>query len=159
MKNLLSKWRKNTEPLVLEEILPSGKEEVVSDVLKEQYKKIAEFMGYFYVPSAEINPKLGPGWYWNRNPKDGFICRNTKKLNFKYDWQILMRVVLKIESLKSQRYGGFKVTIVDDCCTIQAHLKKENTYSKTYCSSTKINSVYESVVLFIDWYNTNELTK
>lgn len=157
MKNLLNKWRKNTEPLILEEILPSGKEEIVSDVLKDQYKKIAEFMGYFYVSHNE-GSDLGPGWYYSKHPKNGFICRNTKTLNFKYDWQMLMRVVLKIEALVSQRFGGFKVTIIDDCCTIQANLRrKENTYSKSYCSKTKLNSVYESVILFIDWYNSNKV--
>lgn len=72
----------------------------------------------------------------------------------KKDWNKLMGVVLKIESLNHQKFGKFKVIISDDCCTIQAtNRTKENTYNKTYCSKTKINSVYESVLLFLDWYN------
>jgi hypothetical protein len=75
-----------------------------------------------------------------------------------YDhWQGLMRIVSKIESLESQKFGRFIVQIYDDCCTIQAtNRTKENTYSKLYCSKDKKNSVYQSILLFLEWYNKYE---
>ena len=124
--------------------------------LPEEYKKIADFMGYTYRNPDKTNGVVIPGWYFSED-LNSWICKGTRDLKFKYSWQELMRVVLKIESLKSQRFGGFKVIIHEDVCTIQAHeRKKENTYSKTYASKTKINSVYQSVLLFIDWYNKYE---
>ena len=129
--------------------------------LKDQYKLIAEFMEYVYIPYADTSND-DPGWYRKMNFENprysrklpGYISRNTLSLKFRYDWNSLMGVVLKIESLNHQKLGKFKVIISDDCCTIQAtNRTKENTYNKTYCSKTKINSVYESVLLFLDWYN------
>ena len=130
--------------------------------LKEGYKLIAEFMEYIYIPHTDTSDD-DPGWYKKINSENpryshkspGYISRNTLSLNFRHDWGNLMRVILKIESLNHQKFGRFLVNISDDCCTIQAtNRTKENTYNKTYCSKTKINSVYESVLLFLDWYNT-----
>jgi len=71
------------------------------------------------------------------------------------DWNYLMKVVEKIESLQNQKFGKFKVIIQDDGCTIQAtNRTKENTYSKSYYSESKINSVIKSIELFIEWFNT-----
>ena len=70
------------------------------------------------------------------------------------DWNVLMEIVEKIEKLEHQKFGRFKVMIQDDGCTIQAtNRTKENTYSKSYYSETKMNSVIKSIELFIEWYN------
>ena len=70
------------------------------------------------------------------------------------DWNYLMKVVEYIEKLEHQKFGRFKVMIQDDGCTIQAtNRTKENTYSKSYYSESKINSVIKSIELFIEWFN------
>lgn len=70
------------------------------------------------------------------------------------DWNYLMKVVEYIEKLEHQKFGRFTVVIQDDGCTIQASNRtKENTYSKSYYSKTKINSVIKSILLFTDWYS------
>lgn len=129
-----------------------------------QYKKIAEFMEYGYIPSnSEESKKHTPGWYMIKNLDNVhdkrigqiYLGRKTDDLAFKYSWNMLMNVIIKIERSESQKFGKFKVSITDDCCTIQAtNRTKENTYSKTYCSENKLNSTYQSVLLFLDWYNT-----
>ena len=74
------------------------------------------------------------------------------------DWAYLIRLVEHIESMESQKFGKFKVMIQGDGCTIQAtNRTKENTYSKSYYSSTKSKAVYESLILFIEWFNQNNI--
>lgn len=77
--------------------------------------------------------------------------------NYSLDWNHLMEIVEKIESLPSQRYGGYSVTIFQNKCTIQTWARtKESGYSRTYQtedSKRKLKAVYESCLLFIEWYN------
>ena len=67
-----------------------------------------------------------------------------------------MEVVLFIESLEGRKHGGFKVIIDSDCCTITSKLKsKEISYNTSYCSKgDKKIAVYESILLFINFYKT-----
>ena len=80
-------------------------------------------------------------------------------VSFENNWNRIMTVVEKIESIQNQRYGRFQVTIKDDCCLIQAtNSGKDDTYSKMYCTKgNKINSVYNSCLMFVEWYNNNNI--
>ena len=79
------------------------------------------------------------------NPTDG-----------SYGWTELMFAVDEIEQIRHQKYGRFIVTIEDDCCTIRAtNQTKENTYHKIYCAKNKYKSVTESLILFLEWYETH----
>ena len=139
--------------------------------LREEYKLIAEFLGWHYIPyDAESDSKLWAGWHKAvkvntedtlelgvvRGKNPGFITRKTLDLNFRYDWGKLMEVVLFIESLEDRKHGGFKVIIDSDCCTISSKLKsKETSYNTSYCSKgDKKKAVYESILLFINFYKT-----
>ena len=84
-----------------------------------------------------------------------YIVRKTQDLNFSSDWNKILKVVEKIESIRNQKYGRFKVTIVDDCCLIQAtNSSKSDTYSKSYCTKgNKLNSVYNSCLMFVEFWN------
>lgn len=74
------------------------------------------------------------------------------------DWNYLIKVVEKIESIESQKFGKFKIMIESDGCTIQAtNRTKDNTYSKSYYSESKMKSVLESLKLFIEWFNNNKI--
>ena len=143
-------------------------------ILREEYRKIAEFMGYVYIPSNDLRvteKNYLSGWYRKIGlpskfadkdnliiiPKKGgpsYITRKTLELNFRHDWNSLMRVVGRIEKLESQKFGGFHVHIDKDCVLIQAKNRtKESTYSKMYCSNEdKKKAVYESVLLFIEFW-------
>ena len=69
--------------------------------LREEYKLIAEFLGWHYIPyDAESDSKLWAGWHKAvkvntedtlelgvvRGKNPGFITRKTLDLNFRYDW-------------------------------------------------------------------------
>ena len=139
--------------------------------LREEYKLIAEFLGWHYIPyDAESDLKLWAGWHKAvkvntedtlelgvvRGKNPGFITRKTLDLNFRYDWGKLMEVVLFIESLEDRKHGGFKVIIDSDCCTISSKFKsKETSYNTACCSKgDKKKAVYESILLFINFYKT-----
>ena len=139
--------------------------------LREEYKLIAEFLGWHYIPyDAESDSKLWAGWHKAvkvntedtlelgvvRGKNPGFITRKTLDLNFRYDWGKLMEVVLFIESLEDRKHGGFRVIIDSDCCTISSKLKsKEISYNTSYCGKgDKKKAVYESILLFINFYKT-----
>ena len=141
--------------------------------LREEYKTIASFMGYEHFPfsnNGTIQNKEYPGWfkpvklsndmgefrlYVYKSPC--FVARKTLDLDFKHNWEMLMKVVGKIEKIQHQKYGRFKVKIEDDSCLIQSTLKgKESTYSKVYVSpNNKKQAVYESCLMFVEWYNSN----
>ena len=140
--------------------------------LREEYKLIAEFLGWHYIPyNPESDSKLWAGWHKAvkvntedtlelgivRGKNPGFITRKTLDLNFRYDWGKLMEVVLFIESLEDRKHGGFKVIIDSDCCTISSKFKsKETSYNTAYCSKgDKKKAVYESILLlFINFYKS-----
>ena len=134
--------------------------------LKQEYKLLADFLGYRFLELQEKTKILDPGWYrvqalekimHEKIALDYYVCRNTLGLAFRYDFNILMRVVSKIEKLESQRFGGFTVHIDGDCCLIQSKRRsKSSGYSKMYCGNgSKLSAIYESCVLFVEWYKTN----
>lgn len=138
-------------------------------IMREDYKILAEFLEFKYNPYTQDgnpNPNAGvknAGWY--RNPTktlnsklSGYICRKTLDLNFKYNWDNLMEVVNKIESLESTYHGGFNVTIQTDTCNISSRNKsKSKVYSCTYSSKgNKAQAVYESCLKFVKYINQNK---
>ena len=101
----------------------------------EDNKLIAEFMGY--------EP--------NENGIYPIICQNEGKgwhletMKFHYDWNWLMTVVEKIESL------GVVVEIRENVCYIET---SQGNYTSEL-EETKIQATYKAVVGFIKWYNNN----
>ena len=120
---------------------------------EENNKLIAEFLGW----SKKINKEEEEIPFYNlpikfRNPNgikeyipiEGFI--------FESDWNWLMEVVEKIESL-----GG--AVCIGNCVMIIFYLTDVmgESYSKTreLIGETKIQAVYNACVEFIKWYNEN----
>jgi len=118
---------------------------------EENNKLIAEFLGW----SKKINKEEEEIPFYNlpikfRNPNgikeyipiEGFI--------FESDWNWLMEVVEKIESL-----GG--AVCIGNCVMIIFYLTDVmgESYSKTreLIGETKIQAVYNACVEFIKWYN------
>ncbi len=121
----------------------------------ENNKIIAEFLGW----SKKINKEEEEIPFYNlpikfRNPNgikeyipiEGFI--------FESDWNWLMEVVEKIESL-----GGAVCIGNGNCVMIIFYLTDVmgESYSKTreLIGETKIEAVYNACVEFIKWYNEN----
>lgn len=70
------------------------------------------------------------------------------------DWNELMGAVEKIESSADQVTGHIRVEIGENFCTIYQHEFKRLVH--TFDSKKKIKAVFEAVVLFIQWYNSQK---
>jgi hypothetical protein len=107
----------------------------------ENNKLIAEFLGQNKMPYEF--PQFGyikTNGDWN----DTFF---DNQLKFHKDWNWLMEVVEKIESLCNNR--GFEIS------SRFVHIRVNNnlTISSGVCSN-RIEAVYNACVEFIKWYNT-----
>lgn len=81
------------------------------------------------------------------------------------DWNQLMDIVEKIESIKDPHQGNFPVYIYSNSCSIQGsnlyRALENSNYSGVYISNpdaifdTKIKSTWYNVVQFIKWYKGN----
>ena len=113
---------------------------------------LAEFMGY-----QQENKLVYAGMY-DTSPKRQLIFDikgskySAKNLKFHKDWNWLMKVVEKIESIED---GIYQVDILQEGCKIlkKCSLLIDKTVSKLEPDTTKIKSVYLACVEFIKWYN------
>ena len=107
----------------------------------EENKLIAEFMGFLESSLENL--------YYTHKSLEGFGIGQLTELRYDTDWNWLMDVVDKIESLNfsvemnRQEEGDYQCLIV-----------KKEIIVQTF-SSSKIESVYQSVVNFIKWYEQN----
>ena len=104
----------------------------------ENNKLIAEFLGYIDNGCSE----------------DGFLIHpvtnydvEISSLKYHEDWNWLMEVVEKIESL------GYRIEIVKHICRIYLSNKETIIISE---NTPKIEAVYIACVEFIKWYNENK---
>lgn len=111
----------------------------------ENNRLIAVFMGWELKHNPNISQKT-----WN-NKEKGY-CRDKESTFFEYskDWNWLMEVVEKIESLHESN----NVLIGTNITYVQIHNKVRNE-QETFkgVSNIKIESVYNACVEFIKWYN------
>lgn len=133
--------------------------------MKENNKIIAEFLGWnkkinkdgeetsFYNLPIKFNNPQGIKQYI---PLEGFI--------FDSDWNWLMEVVERIESIKDPYHGRFGVYIGSNSCTIQSTnfrpdkpIQNPPHYYSNSTLDTKIESTYNEVFKFINFYNIQEL--
>lgn len=110
----------------------------------ENNKLIVEFLGLinepYYLPQHKtIEFKYGEYIEWEHF--------NANELKFHSDWNWLMEVVEKIESIK-----GTQIFINGISCEI---MFKGRVISKHF--NTKIEAVYNACVEFIKWYNENKV--
>ena len=103
-------------------------------------KIIAEFMGY--IKHTQTKAYL---------TTDGYF--HERDLKFHKDWNWLMEVVEKIESIKIETYK-VRVDIYFNCCKINP-THWEQLISIYGNKETKIEAVYNACVEFIKWYNEN----
>ena len=100
-------------------------------------KLIAEFMGMKYSDERSFD--------------NGEWTHTIKSLSkFQTDWNWLMPVVEKIESLRNKNGDGYRFTI--DMCNTHIEGSKIGVIGASY----KIDAVYQSVVEFINLKTNNE---
>ena len=76
------------------------------------------------------------------------------RYNYNTDWNRLMQVVEKIESIKIETYK-VRVDIYFNCCQINP-THWEQPISIYGNKETKIEAVYNACIEFIKWYNENK---
>jgi hypothetical protein len=141
----------------------------------ESNKLLAEFMGYEYFPHLP-QAIYKPGW-WLKNTPDKyskigssptkfggeyFLCRRHGDLRYSNEWNWLMQVAEKIDSLDLSDFydeGNFmcvNVSIENSSCYIFVELNFDPAHRITGQSGgevTKLKLVYSQVVEFVKWYN------
>lgn len=128
---------------------------MTQEEIKEGNRIIAEFMELRLIHADDFN-KLGEASYTgaNKGVKWGII----EYLKYNSDWSWLMPVVEKIElELGYSLFiffdeDGFQVQVWKELCSYR---KKETDIIVSTQSRSKIDSVFQAVVQFINWYNTN----
>ena len=132
--------------------------------MEKNNKIIAEFMG------VDLPYKNDKG-NWEFYVKDAGLINspNIEDLNrflgfnYHFDWNWLIKVVEKIESIKDPYHGRFGVYISSNSCTIQSTnfrpdkpIPNPPHYYDNVVLNNKIDSVYNAVVRFINFYNKQE---
>jgi hypothetical protein len=88
--------------------------------------------------------------------EDGWIETETSikasDTLFHSDWNWVMKVVDKIETIKGNGRHSFVVEIASTFCFLYAKPKAEN-FFVNQSSDTKIEAVYNACLKFIQWYN------
>ena len=111
-------------------------------MITENNKIIAEFMGY---------KKNTPSKDFFQHPTEKNRYDRIEFLSYNLDWNWLMEVVEKIESLK------FSVLIGKNNCVIEQTFGKESLNLGLIKGKDKIEAVYNACVTFIEWYNENKI--
>ena len=124
----------------------------------ENNKLIAEFMGVFdkILSTGNIHSwSDAPFYYTTEDTREKVIKNISKYSKYSKDWNWLMQVVEKIESIED---GIYQVDILQEGCKIlkKCSLLIDKTVSKLEPDTTKIKSVYLACVEFIKWYNENK---
>jgi len=107
----------------------------------ENNKLLAEFLNCKQDGSGQY---LIPNWGWDK----------VENLKFHSDWNWLMEVVEKIESLVFPNDTYYNFNILSGCYVtiIDSKINEFGSYS----GSTKIEAVYNACIEFIKWYNKNK---
>ena len=119
-------------------------------------KLIAEFMGYKQSTSKEVGANLVNNVYeWYLKDVEYYYINGDYHredyLLFHLDWNWLMKVVDKIESLGYCLVIGGRTT--KNYCEIRGEADDFTTkYSDSY-GETKIEATYKAVIEFIKYYN------
>ncbi len=116
--------------------------------ITENNQLIAEFMGVFdkILSTGNIHSwSDAPFYYTTEDTREKVIKNISKYSKYSKDWNWLMQVVEKIESLDYNITIQYKNCYIDIDKDLQIY-----TFSKS-----KIEAVYNACVEFIKWYNKN----
>ena len=151
-------------------------EQKIKEKIEAGNKEMAKFLGYKYFP-YDPEKDLGRMVGWLKSDQKihplekayshpNYLCRKTRDMRFFNEWNWLMRVVEKIETIYDAQHGYFGVHIISNQCTIQGtklHLAlKDTSYGSVYFDEQydkeKIKATWAACLNFINWFN-EEFTK
>lgn len=127
--------------------------------MKENNRVIAEFMG---IPKCDRCNECGMFKYGTG------IYYKPEAMGYHTSWDWLMPVVEKIETVKmsakklnvetfDNKQVFFKTIIFARCCDIQMeNVVFGNVQVEVTAAPSKIEAVYNAVIQFIQWYNSNK---
>ena len=119
---------------------------------QEGNKLIAEFDRFLFDPDATLNRVKGVFI------KEGICPYSNDELKYHSSWDWLMPVVEKIEGLGfDTAICGISVgeeNIIE--CLISPVIKNNNIEVHIKQSGEKIKILWQSIILFIQWYNTQK---
>ena len=123
--------------------------------ITENNQLIAEFMGVFdkILSTGNIHSwSDSPFYYTTEDTREKVIKNISKYSKYNKDWNWLMKVVEKIESIEDCVY---QVDILQEGCKIlkRCCLLIDKRVGKLESDTTKIESVYLACIEFIKWYN------
>ena len=123
--------------------------------ITENNQLIAEFMGVFdkILSTGNIHSwSDSPFYYTTEDTREKVIKNISKYSKYNKDWNWLMKVVEKIESIED---GIYQVDILQEGCNIlkRCALFIDKRVGKLESDTTKIESVYLACIEFIKWYN------
>ena len=127
---------------------------------QENNKLIAEFMGVFdkILSTQNIHSwSDAPFYYTTENSKEKVIENISNYVKYDTDWNWLMSVVEKIESIVWEEINdtSFNVTIgATSYCVIQDN--NGGMIEIIGEGKSKLESVYNACVEFVKWYNKNK---
>ena len=111
----------------------------------ESNKIIAEFMGWELKHNPNISQKT-----WNNKEKGYCKYKESTFIEYSNDWNWLMEVVEKIKKETNEDEFLSRLTTRETRKAIDLESTLENCFRKSYLS---IESVYNSCIEFIKWYN------
>lgn len=119
--------------------------------MKENNILIADFLGW--VEQTDSNKR----WFGSFTDKNFIIHKNNNKepLLFHSDWNWLMLVVDKIESLETSNGNTFTIDFHRDSVLVFEYGKYTNEIVFTE-GLGRMQNLYNACIAFVEWYNDNK---
>lgn len=131
--------------------------EMTQEWIEQYNRKCAEFMGYELItPEMRKNPEKWNTSYWEHKDKDNIhtalkVLGSHGYLSYHSDWNWIMKVVEKIESLENIYFQ-----IEEKSCYVYDISKFSYERMDSFIqqdANTKKEAVIRAIDQFIDWYN------
>lgn len=121
---------------------------IMTDEIRKQSEMIAIFMG------GEFREKLGysfteSGWF-NTPANDNTHIAQSHQFRYHNDWNWLMPVVEKIDSLSTTTWIVFKINTFG---VSMKNIGNNNNFLCSFNDGSKIENVFNAVIWFINYYN------
>jgi hypothetical protein len=140
---------------------------ITKEEILEGNKLLAEFKGYKYYLSNEVEDTYHAGWKLTPNasafdidkdnnfPFNRYLCRKHHELRFYNSWDWLMHIYLEIKNNKEYGCQSFCIS-TDYIQIIMNDLKLGSSNIKTYYYkdfNSELTTLWVAIVEFIKWYN------
>lgn len=138
------------------------KEEIIETTFDKWNDLVARFMGARWRTWEDNKAPL----YRFDEPIGKQYAFHHTELQYHTSWDWLMPVVEKIENIHGIKFldvdtfddkpAAFAVHIFKRCCDIQIDNIMDDHIIEVTAAESKIKAVYDAVLQFIHWYNTNK---